>query len=688
MQRFGRTSLGTLSVTVVTIVAVVLTSVPLPSARAAVPTGFTDQLVTFVPRPTAIAFTPDGRGVITTQTGTVRILTTDGTLLSTPALSLGARVCTNNERGLLGVAVDPSFATNRFIYLYWTFSKFGVCPTTAGPTSPVNRLARYVLRADNTIAPASETLLLDNIPSPTGWHNAGDLEFGKDGFLYVTIGEGGQGANARNMALLSGKVLRITRAGGIPAGNPFTGTGSDPCGLDGRNADGRICREIYASGLRNPFRMAHNPNAPGVEVFVNDVGANHYEEVNRLAPGADYGWNLREGPCVFGQPTNCGPPPSGLTNPIYSYPHDDSMCNAITGGAFVPNGVWSSTYWNDYLYADYTCGTIFRLEPNGAGGFTRSSLVTGLGRASAVHLQFGPFQGTQALYYTVFGTQGQVRRLSFTSGNVEPTARLTAAPTSGPAPLAVTLDGSGSFDPEGSGLTYLWDFGDGATATTTSPVRTHTYPAGSFTASLRVRDTLGLVSSPATAFISAGNSPPTATIDRPREGIVWRVGGTVRLLGSATDAEDGALPASALTWTVLLHHDDHVHPLLLQTGNDLTFTFPAPEDIPAAATSYVEVILEATDSGGLTSVVARDVLPRTVSVTLQTDPAGRRVRMHGEGPFIGPTTVTGWAGWRVRLNALTPQDGWRWVRWSDGGAAIHAINLPNRTVIYTATYTR
>ncbi len=311
----------------------------LPPAGAAVPAGFTDQMVASVPRPTAIAFTPDGRGVITTQTGTVRILTAGGTLLTTPALDLGSRVCTNNERGAVGVAVDPAFSSNHRIFVYWTFAKFGGC-TTNTSTTPVNRLARYTLGDDNVIDPSSETLLIDNIPSPTGFHNSGDLEFGKDGYLYVTVGEGGQSPNARNMALLSGKVLRITADGGIPAGNPFTGAGTDPCGLDGRNTNGDICREIYATGFRNPFRMAHNPNSAGVQVYVNDVGQNNYEEVNLLQAGGDYGWNLREGPCIYGNPNSCGPPPNGLINPIHSYFHGDTTCNAITGGAFVPNGVW------------------------------------------------------------------------------------------------------------------------------------------------------------------------------------------------------------------------------------------------------------------------------------------------------------------------------------------------------------
>ena len=314
----------------------------------------------------------------------------------------------------------PQFATNHFVYVYWTFAKFGACATNRGRTrrSTVWPATSSVTTTSSTRPPSC--ILLDNIPSPTGFHNSGDLEFGKDGFLYVTVGEGGQSPQARRMDLFAGKVLRITRDGAPAPGNPFMGAGTDPCGVDGTNPGGQTCQEIYATGLPQPVPDGAQPeHAPGVvQAYVNDVGQNNFEEVNLLAPGADYGWNLREGPCVYGNPNSCGPPPAGLTNPIHSYSHTSTPVQRDHRRRLRAQRVWGPAYDNDYLFADYVCGQILRLEPNGAGGFTKTELVTGLGQGSAVHLQFGPYQGGTALYYTVFGTQGQIRRLTFTSGNV------------------------------------------------------------------------------------------------------------------------------------------------------------------------------------------------------------------------------------------------------------------------------
>src|SRR3990170_513291 len=219
------------------------------------PAGFEDSLVAAVPSPTAIAFTPDGRLLTTTQTGALRVIEND-VLRATSALNLSASICTNSERGLLGVAVDPAFASNRYIYLYYTFNKSGVCEKNTA-RSPVNRVSRFTLSDASVVDRASELVLIDNIPSPNGNHNGGDLRFGPDGYLYVSTGDGGcdyagdsgcAGSNnaSRDQHVLGGKLLRITRSGGIPSSNPFVGSGTARCNVTGRTSAGLKCQETFA----------------------------------------------------------------------------------------------------------------------------------------------------------------------------------------------------------------------------------------------------------------------------------------------------------------------------------------------------------------------------------------------------------------------------------------------------------
>ena len=523
---------------VVLIVAVAL-SVPL-AATASAPSGFTDSLVASVAAPTAMAFTPDGRLLVTSQSGALQVVQ-DGTLLAAPALNLGPTICSTSERGLLGVATDPAFATNHFIYLYYT---------AATATGCVNRLSRFVLSDANIVDPTSEVFLLDNIPSTNGNHNGGDVQFGRDGYLYVTVGDGGcdydgdsgcgaANAAARDLNVLLGKVLRITSDGGIPPDNPFVGTDSARCNLTGRTDPGKICQETFAWGLRNPFRIAFDPNSSGTRFYINDVGQDTWEEIDAAQAGADYGWNVREGFCATGSTTDCGPPPTGMTNPIFAYPHANG-CNSITAGAFVPNGVWPAAYDGSYLFADYLCGTIFQLVPASGGGFTATDFATGLGVGGPITMMFGPAGQAQALYYTTYANGGQVRRIEFIQQqNQAPTAAVTADVTSGPAPLTVNFDASGSSDPDqGDTLTYIWDFGDvtGSTETANATVN-HVYSTpGPFTATLTVRDNHGATSAPATIQIQVGN--PLVV---PQNLVVPTVSGTLRV--------GNILTASTGTWT-------------------------------------------------------------------------------------------------------------------------------------------
>ena len=671
-------------------------------ASATVPPNFTDELVTSVGSPTAFAFTPDGRLLIARQPGVLRVFAS-GSLLPTAALTIPASsICTNSEQGLLGVAVDPAFASNNFIYLFYTFES---------PTC-VNRISRFTLPPSNIIAPASELVLIDNMPSPAGNHNAGDVGFGKDGFLYATIGDGGcdyagnsgcAGANdaARDRHVLTGKLLRITSAGGIPATNPFQGAGTARCNT-GPTTLGNTCQEIYATGLRNPFRFAFDPNAATTRLFINDVGQGLWEEVDEAQSGADYGWNLCEG----NHPNNsaavgCGASaPSGHVPPIFDYRHgvqvpgttSTTNCNSITGGAFVPNGVWPSAYDGAYLLSDFVCGWIFRIN-NGGSSWSAVDFATNLGGSSATHLRFGPYQSTQALYYATFASGGQIRRVRYAiAGNNTPTAVGVANPLSGVAPLNVTFDATGSSDLDaGDTLTYFWDFGDGTPeASTTSLTIGHNYLAnGAYTARLRARDQNFAFSTPVDIQIQVGNTAPTATITSPATTDTFRVGQSVTLIGSATDPEQGALPPSALSWTVLLHHDVHTHPFFgPAAGNNVVFTTPAPEDLAAAANSFLEVHLTATDSGGLTGSANLDFQPLKIPLDLSTTPPGLSVAVNG-GSFVTPVQVTSWADWTLQV-ATGPQTSagtlYEFDSWSDAGAMAHNYVTPQTPAALSASF--
>ncbi len=683
------------------------------SASAAVtPPDFTDTRVVSVDSPTALAFTPDGRLLVTSEPGRLRVYK-DGALLANPALDISGKVCTNGARGLLGIAVDPNFATSNYIYLFYTFKKHGVCPQNSANV-PVNRVERYVLSNSNTAT--SDKILVDNIPN-MHHNNAGDLHFGKDGYLYVTVGDGacdyadvsrcaGENDASRDPHILLGKVLRITRDGGIPATNPYTGSDSARCNLTGRTDVGKKCQETFASGLRNPFRFAFDPNASGTRFFVNDVGEGRWEEVSEGRSGADYGWNHCEGnhdnPNSPGS-VNCGAAP--YTPPIYDYSHDTG-CSSITAAAFVPNGIWPAAYDNSYLFGDYTCGKIFKLTPNGAGSFTRTEFVTGLGENSAVAMTFGPYQGGQALYYTTYGGNGpgsgggggEVRRIAYTGGtNRAPTADVEANPTSGPSPLAVDFDASGSSDPDAGDTlsSYLWDFGDGTpTQTTTTPTTSHTYSTnGTYSASLRVEDDHGALSEPETVRIDAGNEAPTPVIESPAADMLFRVDQEITLSGSATDPEDGQLPEVSLEWEVLQHHNapnPHTHPYFSATGNNLAITAPMPEGlISTGAGNYLEIRLTATDSNGLSKTVIRDVQPNRVNVSFATNPSGLSLLINGE-TFTTPKTLLSWEGYSLNVSAPSPQSlsgrSYVFSSWSDGKGQQHAVVTGAAPGTYTATF--
>ena len=328
----------------------------------AAPAGFTDTVVDDLSRLTAVEALPDGRVVVLQQSGAlVRLDDRDGTVERSTLAQFS--VCSNSERGLLGFATDPAFVTSGTVYIYRTVA-------SSEPGGCHNRVSSFTM-TESGVDLGSERILVDRISSVAGNHNGGDIEIGNDGYLYIAVGDAGRdprgdsgsaGSNdaGQDLSLLNGKILRVNRTTGFAApDNPFTGPGTADCRVRGNSSatPTTTCREIYAFGLRNPYRFAFDPNTSETRFYINDVGQGTREEVNEGVAGANYGWPMREGSCLQGQNPPCSGPAFGLTDPIADYGRGAGLF--ITGGAFVPNGVWPSEYDDTYLVTDGAFGTMW-----------------------------------------------------------------------------------------------------------------------------------------------------------------------------------------------------------------------------------------------------------------------------------------------------------------------------------------
>jgi glucose/arabinose dehydrogenase len=319
------------------------------SPALALPSGFAKtKVVSGLTLPTSMAFAPDGRLFITERgtgaggTGRVRIVK-NGVLLSTPFVSLqtdnsnvGA-----NERGVLGLAIDPDFASNHFIYVYYT--------VPGNP--PHNRVSRFTANGDVAVA-GSETPILDLNNLSAGNHNGGAIHFGLDGKLYIGAGENANSSNAVNLNNYLGKILRINKDGSAPTDNPFYDAG------DGINAKDRI----WTYGHRNPFTFDVQPGTG--RIFVNDVGENTWEEINDIVKGKDYGWR--------------GGTTDGDATVFYRYNHSEGRC--ISGGTFynppaAPGGY--SAFVGRWFFGDYTNGWIHVINPSNKAVSTFETGING-----------------------------------------------------------------------------------------------------------------------------------------------------------------------------------------------------------------------------------------------------------------------------------------------------------------------
>lgn len=682
---------------------------------ASVPRGFEDSLIASIPSPTDLAFTPDGRIVVTSQPGHIYVIPKNHNNQTLPpiALNLSKIVCNNIETGLIGITVDPDFGNNGYLYIYYTYQTSPEeCPYVA-PT--YNRVSRFILQSNNVIDPQSEFILIDLLPTPRGSHNGGGLRFGADGKLYVSVGDGSTWAGySQSLAMLNGKILRINADGSIPDDNPFFHLEyAQPCGkIDTTQlVEGRVCQEIWAKGLRNPFRFTFGQDDAQNEVmYINDVGWRTWEEVNIGKAGADYGWPFREGPCetdTFGD--DCHPlADTELSDPIYAYQHNATeFCTSITGGAVVPHGIWPESFNGTYLYGDFACGALFQLKKSGD---THVKSIVATEMSPIISMVFGPYENTQALYYTTYGPYDAlfgsiaggagVRRMVYLGDrNAPPTANAVAEVNySAHAPAIIKFNALRSRDPNGTPLRYEWDFGDdSAIITATNAIVEHQYlKEGVFTAKLTVYDTLNTPSKPTTLKVYIGNTAPKIMMMQPTANATFRVGQPIVLQADATDDDDGNLPDSALTWEAFLHHIDiidtnfaHEHPLLAPTkGRTATFTAPKQEDI-FAGHSRLEIRLTATDSQGLSSVYTQILQPSRSHVTFNSEPPGLKI-VANSAELKTPITLEMWEGYTINLKAPQTQKGatskLSFMRWENGNDREHSVVVAGESMTMTATY--
>jgi glucose/arabinose dehydrogenase len=632
--------------------------------------------------PMAISVLPDRSVLHTARNGTLRRTDAAGNT----SVIANIPVYTHDEEGLQGVAADPNFASNRYVYLYYApplSTPAGDAPAsgtaaTWATWAGVNRLSRFTLNADYTVNMASQVTVLE-IGTNRGMccHVGGDIDFDAAGNLYLSTGDDSNPfesngyapldertdrnpvydaqRSAANTNDLRGKVLRIkVNANGtysIPAGNLFApGTANTR-------------PEIYAMGLRNPFRMTVD-KATGV-VYLGDYGpdagttdANRgpsgQVEFDRITAPGNYGWPYCTGTNTTtetynewnfasnstGPKYNCGGGPTnnsfrntGLTTlpaakPAWiRYAGDAGSPAAFGGGSESPMAgpvyrydaanpsttKFPASLDGQFFAGEFGRGWIKPIVVNANGTYGAIDNFPWNGK-QVMDMQFGPDGSLYVLDYGTGYFNGDANSALYrydyvgAGGNRAPTAAASANKTSGAAPLAVTFSSAGSSDPEGGALSYSWAFGDGGTSTAANPA--HTYTAnGNYVATLTVRDPQGATGT-ASVPISVGNTAPTVVVNSPASGQLAAFGEAVPWSVTVTDPEDGTIDCTKVTMNYVLGHDQHAHQITSQTGCSGTITIPVDGEHDDASNIFPIFDAQYTDKGGLTTHAQNILAPK------------------------------------------------------------------------------
>ncbi len=512
--------------------------------------------------PTGIAFLPDRRLLVAEKRGRVWVIK-DGVRQPVPLWAHDSEVLDDGDRGLLGIAVDPHYFVNHYVYLLYTVDPDSNDVDTDGDA--FGRLARYQVNFtdSNTVIESSRTILMGTtwrdgplVGSVT--HTIGSLRWGADGSLMVSVGDGahfettddgGQdptlfGPNlgdpyedigafrSQFIGSLDGKVLRLNPANGHGyASNPFA---------DGNLASTRS--KVWAYGLRNPFRFTMRPGTgspdtaqgrPGT-VFLGDVGWSTWEEMDIARTGGkNFGWPCHEGfgtrpEYLAASPSHGGCDsvgsawdPSPFSDPAASWNHLDAAQsvppgfygNTSIGGVFYTGALYPPQYQGRYFFGDYGANWLRSAVVDTSDAWTS---IQDFGQALQGPVDFTTEPQTGDLVYVSILT-GEIRRIRYGGGSPTsgpPVAVASATPDVGLAPLAVAFSSAGSFDPDGGPITTAWAFGDQQGSVLPNPSHTYTAP-GTYSAVLTATDTTGAIGRDSVQVIVAAQIafPSTPVLD-------------------------------------------------------------------------------------------------------------------------------------------------------------------------------
>jgi glucose/arabinose dehydrogenase len=724
------------------------------------PSGFQSvPVIEDLSQPTAVEFSGDGRVFVAEKSGVIKVYSGLADTSPEKFADLRTQVYDSGDRGLLGLALDPEFPSRPYLYvLYSRDATIGGmaplwgddCPDPPGADTDGCVIGGRLSRLTASGGQAShEQVLIEGWCQQFSSHSVGELEFGPEGALYASAGEGasfitrdygqfGDPVNPCGDPPGIGKAMSPPSAEGGALRSQDVRTPADPTGLSGSvirihpdtgrglldnpfaGSPDANAKRIVAFGFRNPFRFTVHPATN--EVYVGNVGWGSYEEIDRFAPDSEEafnsGWPCYEGDLRPYQSKSFSvslceslyAEPGSDAAPFFAYDHSagvfpgdtcpNSDGSALSGLAVYDGDAFPAPYEGALFFADSVRRCIYVMFPGEDGRPDPSTVTTFMadgGPYPGIDLEVGP--GGDLFYVSFFSEvggdefePGAVHRISYFPGNQPPVARLKVDNQWAPKTLAAKFDASESTDADGEQLQFAWDLdGDGSFGLPSSnATASETYAdKQNHTVAVRVSDEDG-ASSIDRLTVYPGNTPPQLEIAEPLSDLKWAVGEEIEFSGEAIDGEDGELPAANLDWSTRLLHcpAEGCHPHTRQAFPTVdSGSFAAPDhDYP----TRLELTLTAVDSRGLTAKETVTIHPRTVELTIDSSPPGVTLDA-AQLSKAAPYSLTAIESSNVVLSApASAQIGgeiYVWQSWSDGGDRVHTVRADS-SASYLATYVK